>query len=114
MRRLLILLDFGAVMLFVAIGRDTHDEASTWSGLLETAAPFLLALAGAWPVARVWRHPESAVTGGLVAVITVSLGMVFRNLLFDKGTDPAFVVIASLFLGGTIIGWRLIAARFGQ
>jgi hypothetical protein len=112
MRRALLLLDPAAVMLFVAVGRDTHAEPSTWSGLGETAAPFLIAMAAGWLAARVWARPETLSTGAVIAFTTIVLGIVLRNLVFDEGTAPAFVLVASLFLGGTILGWRLVAGRF--
>jgi hypothetical protein len=39
------------------------------------------------------------------------VGMVLRNVAFDRGTAPAFVIVASLFLAGTMWGWRAVAAR---
>ncbi len=112
MRRLLVVFDPLFVILFVAIGRDTHDEPSTLGGLATTAAPLLVALAAGWLVARIWRDPEGLLTGILVASVTLAGGMALRALVFDEGTAAAFVVVATAFLGGSIIGWRLIAARF--
>jgi predicted nicotinamide N-methyase len=42
------------------------------------------------------------------------MGMVLRNLVFDLGTAPAFVVVATLFLGATMLGWRRLAARYSS
>ncbi len=112
MRRFLIALDPLFVVLFVAIGRDSHDEPSTWSGLVETAAPFLIALAVGWAIARIWLRPEAIITGAIVAATTLVLGMVLRRLVFEEGTAFGFLVVATIFLGVTIVGWRLIAVRF--
>jgi hypothetical protein len=42
---------------------------------------------------------------------TVVMGMVLRNYLFDRGTAPAFIIVATLFLGATMLGWRAFTAR---
>jgi RsiW-degrading membrane proteinase PrsW (M82 family) len=42
---------------------------------------------------------------------TVVMGMVLRNYLFDRGTAPAFIIVATLFLGATMLGWRAVLAR---
>ena len=44
-------------------------------------------------------------------IITVALGMVLRNLVFDRGTAAAFIVVASVFLGISMNGWRIISTR---
>lgn len=112
MRSLLLLLDAGSVILFVALGRDTHDEAAGLSGLVETAAPFLLALCLGWLATRAWRNPADLPTGVAVVAITVVAGMLFRRALFDEGTALAFVIVTTVFLSATMLGWRLAARRF--
>jgi hypothetical protein len=110
--RLLLLLDPAVVVAFVAIGRDTHDEPPTLGGSAVTAAPFLIALAAGWLAARAWRSPFSIASGAVVATVTLVLGMVLRRTVFGEGTAIAFVVVATLFLGITMLGWRAIAGRF--
>ncbi len=104
-------LDAAAIVLFVAIGRRNHDQDPGLSGTFETAAPFLIALAVGWIVARAWREPFSLVTGTIVWVVTIVLGMLLRNLVFDRGTAASFIVVATLFTGALLIGWRLAARR---
>ena len=53
-------LDTFAVVLFVAIGRREHERDSAISGLINTAAPFLIALAIAWLVLRAWKRRQSS------------------------------------------------------
>jgi len=113
-RSLLFLVDVAAVVAFVVVGRDTHDEAPGFAGIVETAGPFLIALATGWGVARAWRHPERIATGAIVAAVTVVLGMVLRRGLFGEGIALAFVLVAAAFLGLTLVGWRGIAARFSS
>jgi hypothetical protein len=42
---------------------------------------------------------------------TVVMGMVLRNLVFDRGTALAFIIVATVFLGITMFGWRALLAR---
>jgi hypothetical protein len=102
-------LDVFVVVAFVAIGRRNHDENPGIAGLVDTAAPFILGLALAWAVARAWREPWSWQTGLIVWVGTVAAGMVLRKFVFDEGTALSFVIVASIFLGTFLNGWRAIA-----
>jgi FtsH-binding integral membrane protein len=42
---------------------------------------------------------------------TVVMGMVLRNMVFDRGTATAFIIVATVFLGITMFGWRALLAR---
>jgi hypothetical protein len=104
------LFDIVAVIVFVALGRRSHDEGG--NAAVETArvaAPFLIALAVGWVAARAWRRPTALTTGAIVWVVTVALGMVVRNVVFDRGTATSFVVVASLVTGVLLLGWRAVA-----
>ncbi len=107
-------LDTFAVVLFVAIGRREHERDSAIAGLIETAAPFLIALALAWLVLRVWKRPTEWRTGVGVWAIVVVAGMLLRKLVFDDGTATAFVIVATLFLALFIVGWRLAFAAMNR
>ncbi len=101
-------LDVLSVVVFVAIGRRNHDESGAFTAVLETAAPFLIGLAVAWLIVRAWRRPTKVLTGVLIWPITVLVGMIVRNLVFDEGTAASFVVVATLFLGACLVGWRAL------
>lgn len=104
--------DVLTVVVFVAIGRRNHDEDVDASGVLDVAAPFLLALALVWSVLAVVqrrRSPIDPVWGLSTWVGTLALGMVLRKVAFDGGTATAFVIVATLFLGAGLNGWRAIA-----
>lgn len=103
--------DVFVVVVFVAIGRRNHDESPGVAGLVDTAAPFVIGLALAWLAARVWKQPVSARTGLIVWVTTVAVGMLCRRLFFDEGTALSFVIVASVFLGTFLNGWRFVARR---
>lgn len=110
-------LDTFFVVLFVAIGRREHDQDSAIAGLVATAAPFLIALAIAWLALRAWRRPTDWRTGVGIWAIVIAGGMVVRNVVFDDGTATSFVIVATLFLGLFLVGWRtaygLIQRRMG-
>ncbi len=103
-----------SVIVFVAIGRRNHDESGAFSAVLETAAPFLIGLAVAWLIVKAWRRPTRVWTGVLLWPITVLVGMIVRNLVFDDGTAASFVVVATLFLGLFLVGWRIAFAAIAR
>ncbi len=103
-------LDAVAVVVFVVLGRRSHDEGGNpFVETLEVAAPFLLAAALGWTLTRAWRHPMSLATGAGVWVVTVVAGMVLRRFVFDRGTATSFVVVAGLVTAALLLGWRAVA-----
>ena len=107
-------LDAAVVVTFVAIGRRNHDEGDALTGVADTAAPFMIALAVSWIAWRVWAQPTGLVTGAKVWLTTVALGMVLRNLVFSDGTATSFMIVATVFLGTFLVGWRAVAAGLGR
>ena len=100
------LFDVVSIVVFVLIGRRNHDESAGIGGLLETAAPFLIGLGVGWLIVRAWRWPMAIVTGLVIWPITILVGMIVRNAIFDRGTAVSFVIVATLFLGACLLGWR--------
>ena len=101
--------DAASIVIFVAIGRKNHDEGQAASGIFRVAAPFLLALLAGWVIARRWKEPLSQRNGVLISLTTIVLGMLLRKLVFDDGTATAFIIVATVFLGTLLNGWRLLA-----
>ncbi len=101
-------LDTFVVILFVAIGRRNHEENSAFADVIETGAPFLIGLAFAWIIARAWRRPMALRIGLAIWPVTVLAGMIVRRAVFDRGTATAFVIVATLFLGAGLVGWRAV------
>ncbi|MFF5263260.1 DUF3054 domain-containing protein [Actinomadura viridis] len=102
-------LDVGLVLVFVAIGRASHEEGASLAGFAGTAWPFLVGLAAGWGVTRAWRRPEVLVPSGVgIWAATVVVGMLLRAVS-GQGTAFAFVVVATSFLAAVLLGWRLIA-----
>ncbi|CNG65980.1 putative transmembrane protein [Mycobacterium tuberculosis] len=106
--------DVCCVLVFVAIGRASHEEAAGLSGYAETAWPFLAGLAAGWVALRAWRRAEALVPVGVgVWLSAVGVGMLLRAAS-GQGTAPAFVIVALAFLGGTLLGWRALARIVGD
>ena len=111
-RRLLALLaDLAVVLVFAIIGRASHDEGVTAGGVVHTAAPFALGALLAALVTLLARRDPMTVRSGLSSwVWTLVIGMVVRHSLGD-GTAIAFVIVATVFLGALMVGWRAAMAR---
>jgi hypothetical protein len=104
------LADIVAIVVFVAIGRRNHSEGESVDAILTVAAPFLIALAVGWIAARAWTRPMQVETAFVIWPITVAIGMVLRNLVFDRGTALPFVIVATVVTGVFLVGWRMVAA----
>jgi Protein of unknown function (DUF3054) len=101
--------DIAAVVVFVVIGRNNHDEGNAVSGIVKVAAPFLLALGGGWLLAmRIDRRPLTVRFGVVVWLTTLLGGMALRRTAFSRGIAIPFVIVATLFLGVSLLGWRLL------
>ena len=107
-------LDVFSVVLFIALGRRTHDQTGAFRAVIETAAPFLIGLLVAWLSVKAWRRPDSILIGLVIWPTTVLVGMIFRRLVFGEGTAPAFVIVATLFTGMCLVGWRIVARSVGR
>lgn len=99
-------IDVACVLVFVVIGRASHASGETPTGIASTAWPFGCGLACGWAAARAWRRPDALVPAGLgVWLGTVAVGMVLR-VVAGQGTAAAFIVVALVFLGLFLLGWR--------
>ena len=113
--------DVVCLVVFVAVGTRNHDTDTGLVGVLTVVAPFLIGLAIAHLAFR--RFPRSAPsTGVAIASTTVALGMILRNLAWNRGTATAFIIVAVVFNVATMTGWRAwvnkrgmkpLAKRFG-
>jgi peptidoglycan/LPS O-acetylase OafA/YrhL len=113
-RRALIALvaDIVCVIVFCTIGRRSHAEGLTVSGVAHTAWPFLAGAAVGWLLIGGWRKPFTVIpTGVVVWVCTVAVGMLLRKAT-SAGVSASFVVVASLSTAVLLLGWRAAAALF--
>jgi uncharacterized membrane protein YeaQ/YmgE (transglycosylase-associated protein family) len=103
-------LDVSAVLVFAAVGRSSHAEGVTLSGVVQTALPFLVGLGIGWAAGRAWRAPKALLpTGVVVWAGTVAGGLVLR---WATGNPPplSFAVVTTGFVGACVLGWRAVGA----
>ncbi len=106
-------IDVAVVLVFVLIGRTSHDESNALLGVVITAAPFLMALAASWLVVLLLgRDPRTVPTGLLVWLGTWAGGLMLRWLIFDGGVAGGFVLVAGGFLLLGMVGWRALVRVF--
>jgi hypothetical protein len=106
--------DVVCVVVFCTIGRRSHAEGLTASGIAETAWPFLVGTIVGWlspalrrgPQSRAWQRPAALVpTGVAVWLATIIVGMLLRKLT-SAGIAPSFIAVASLSTALLLLGWR--------
>ncbi|MFM9377144.1 DUF3054 domain-containing protein [Gordonia sp. VNK21] len=108
------LADVVAVLVFVAIGRNSHEEAWSLSGFATTAWPFLAGAAVGWLISAavdrpLWLPARIVPAGLIIWVSTVVVGMLLR-VVSDQGTALSFCIVASIATAVLLLGWRAIAA----
>ena len=103
--------DVAAVLVFVVLGRSSHDEGNGIGSILGVAAPFLMGMAVGWLAAPTPRARPFAVRSGVqVWLATVVIGVVLRWFAWDRGTALSFVIVAAVFLGFFLVGWRVVVS----
>ena len=103
-------LDLALTLVFVLIGRGSHNADAGVLGLLTTWWPFAAALAASWLVTIAWRRPTGVLWPGLgIWLVTVIGGMLLRAAS-GQGTAVPFLIVATIALGVLLIGWRAIFA----
>ena len=106
-----IVLDLFLTVVFAAIGRRNHGESSALVGVAHTAWPFLVGVLVGWALLAVARrtHAGASLSSGCVVWLsTVIVGMILRQLT-GSGTALPFIIVATLFTGAVMLGWRAIA-----
>ncbi|QUX30039.1 DUF3054 domain-containing protein [Nocardiopsis akebiae] len=104
-----LLADLVCVLAFVVIGRTDHGTGTALAEIAWTAWPFAAATVLGWAVTRAWTAPVRIwPTGLFVWAVTVVGGMAVRVFL-GEGAPTSFVIVTSLFLAATMLGWRWVA-----
>jgi hypothetical protein len=97
------------VLMFCSVGRRSHAEGLTVTGVAGTAWPFLAGAGIGWLVSRGWRRPLALIpTGVTVWLCTVAVGMVLRKVN-SQGVAVSFIIVASLATAALLLGWRAVA-----
>lgn len=102
-------IDVVCVVVFCTIGRRSHAEGITLSGVAHTAWPFLTGTAIGWLASQAWRRPFAlAPTGLAIWISTVLVGMLLRKAS-SQGVAVSFIVVASTVTALLLLGWRGVA-----
>jgi Protein of unknown function (DUF3054) len=100
--------DVIGVLVFCAVGRRSHDEGLSVTGVATTAWPFLTGAVVGWLASRGWRRPTALVpTGVIVWLCTVAVGMLLRKAS-SAGVAASFVVVAASVTAVLLLGWRAV------
>ncbi|SIO84530.1 DUF3054 domain-containing protein [Nocardiopsis sp. JB363] len=106
---LALVADLVCVLVFVVVGKTDHATGLTPAAIAGTAWPFVAALVAGWIATLAWRSPARIwPTGVFVWAVTVVGAMPLR-LLTGEGAPLSFVLVTSLFLAATMLGWRVVA-----
>ena len=106
-----LLSDALCVLLMVVIGTRNHKTDTGITGILFVAAPFWIAMSLAHLAPLLQRKNRKEQNVYMVWGYTVVMGMVLRNMVFNRGTAAAFIIVATVFLGITMFSWRALLAR---
>ena len=110
--RLALLVDLTFVLLFATVGRISHAEGVTVTGVLAVAWPFVAALLVGWAIAhRRGGWPVRMPGSTTVWLVTVALGLGLR-VATGGGFARSFGVVTLLTLGLFLIGWRCAVEVF--
>lgn len=102
-------MDIIGVLVFCAVGRGSHHEGLSITGVATTAWPFLTGTVIGWLASRGWRRPTAVVpTGVVVWLSTVVVGMLLRKAS-SAGVAASFVVVAASVTAVLLLGWRAVA-----
>lgn len=102
-------IDVAAAIVFAIVGRASHGSELSFTGIAQTAWPFVVAaIIGSLLASRFggdswWR------AGSIAWAVTV-LGGIGLRLLGAETAQLPFVVVATVVLALLIIGWRAVAA----
>jgi hypothetical protein len=103
-----LVMDVIGVLVFCAVGRRSHAEGITITGVATTAWPFLTGTVLGWLASRAWRRPTAVTpTGVVVWLSTVLVGMALRKAT-AAGVAASFVVVAASVTAILLLGWRVV------
>lgn len=102
--------DAALVTLFAVLGNISHGTGLSPAEIWSTAWPFLLGLGLSWGITGSWRAPQNIWPSGItVVILTVTFGMILREVLTSGSAEASFVIVASVVLGVFLLGRRLLS-----
>ena len=112
--QLAFLADLFVLVVFVAVGRGSHEDGGGLVGFLRVWWPFAVGLVVATIATGMWKHPfewRRVIAGWLG---TVAVGMLLRIVVQGRDFKPSFVIVTTLFLGAGMLGWRYLGTRLAR
>lgn len=106
---LAFLADGAVLVVFVLVGRRSHDEGSDLESFVRVLWPFAAGLVIAWLAFGLLTHPFEWRRVVLAWVATVAIGMVVRVAVQGRDFKVSFVIVTTLFVGAGMLGWRWVA-----
>jgi hypothetical protein len=103
--------DLLVLVVFVLIGRRSHDEGTGLEGFLRVWWPFGAALVVATVVSGTWRAPLEWRRAIVAWLVTVALGMALRIAVQGRDFKATFVIVTTVFVGAGMLGWRAVVRR---
>lgn len=108
-KALALVLDLVLVLVFATVGRASHSEGLTVSGIASTAWPFALAVLIGWAIMLLRGRNPLSIASGIYLWVVVAFGGMLVRTMSGGGTAVAFIIVTALVVGLLLIGWRLIA-----
>jgi hypothetical protein len=106
---LALLVDLACLALFVALGRNQHQENGGVAGFATTFATF----AGAWLAAalltQLHRNPLAWPRAAVNVALAVPTALATRIAFQDHSFKLSFTIVATVFVSLFTLGWRLLA-----
>ena len=98
-------IDVALVVIFVVIGRASHDSGEP---IFVTLWPFLVGLLVGWLAARAWRSPTRVRTALIIWPVTVVVALLLRTIS-GQGVQLSFIIVTCIVLAVFLLGWRAVA-----
>ncbi|MER2135898.1 MAG: DUF3054 domain-containing protein [Arthrobacter sp.] len=102
--------DVVLIVVFAALGRDTHAHGVDPAGVLLTASPFITAALAGWALLRLWHRPASLWPHGVILWLLTAAGGLALRALAGGGTAFSFQLVTFGVLGVFLLLPRLAAS----
>jgi DUF3054 family protein len=102
--------DVAVIVVFVVIGRRTHGEDAGVTGFVRVLWPFAIGLAVGWLATGLARAPLAWRRVVPAWLLTVVVGMALRIVVQGHEFKLAFTIVALVFTGAGLLGWRAAVA----
>lgn len=103
-------IDVCCVALFVFLAKGLQDGNATFAATLGAMWPFFLGLIAGWIATVAWTRPRAIIWPGVpIWMMTVAVGMLVRISFEEVGVELGLITGAAIFLGISVVGWRVLA-----